>query len=164
MDVSETDKLLIGNDIRSLSAVFSREFVLWLDNLSPGCIKLLRGADIRDWREDPCAWSKQFALDVWQGALSPDSNAFSCDKVFNCFELREADLGIWISDDTMCTFPLLSLVACPMVLLVLHNPSTGLMFVVKIVLQETEPYLVRAIQHHWITEDIEKRRKDRQTN
>ena len=36
------------------------------------------------------------------------------------------------------------------------------MFVVKIVLQETEPYLVRAIQHHSIMEDIEKRKKDRQ--
>lgn len=49
-----------------------------------------------------------------------------------------------------------------MVLLLLHNRSTGLMFVVKIVLQETEPYLVRAIQHHSIMEDIEQRRKDRQ--
>lgn len=162
MDVPETDKLLRGNDIRFLSAAFSREFVLWLDNLSPGCIKLLRGADIRDWQEVPCAWSKLFSIDLWQGILSPDSDTFSCVKVFICFELTEADLGIWTSADIVSTFPLLSLVAVPMVLLLLCNPSTGLMSVIKIVLQETEPYLVRAIQHHSIMENIGKRKKDRQ--
>ena len=177
----ECDKLLRGTGRREVFVDSCDRFggcvaATWPDNAPPDCDKLLRGAVMRDFCDEAFIWSRGREVTAWQDSIptgwdklsslaralrdnSLDTLTYdpitadleSCESLINTAAFLPVMPALWLLQDSSVLY-----VLCLFLL-------TWISFISVSVLQETEPYLVRAI-HQNCTRQHGNRKREKATN